>query len=113
LTLHDRVLRQMRWKRPEEYLASVAAGTPVQDEFAVEAAELPFEFMLNALRLIQGFDAQLFESRTSLPLLGIDSTLRQAEREGLLERRLQRIAPSDRGRRFLNRLLERFLVDRD
>lgn len=113
LTLHDRLLRQMRWKGPEQYLAKAAAGTPVQDEFAVPSADLPFEFMLNALRLIQGFDAQLFESRTSLPLLSIEHILRQAQTDGLIERDRQRIAPSDRGRRFLNRLLQRFLADRD
>lgn len=112
LTLHDRVLRQMRWKRPEQYLAKVAAGMPIQQEAAVAAVDLPFEFMLNALRLLQGFDSALFESRTSLPLLSIENELRQAECDGLIERRLQRIAPSDRGRRFLNQLLERFLVDR-
>ncbi|HRD92157.1 radical SAM family heme chaperone HemW [Accumulibacter sp.] len=112
LTLHDRVLRQMRWKRPEQYLAQVAAGKPLQEEFAVAARDLPFEFMLNALRLLQGFDAPLFELRTSLPLLSIERELRQAERDGLIERQLQRIAPSDRGRRFLNQLLERFLVER-
>lgn len=112
LTLHDRVVRQMRWKRPEQYLASVAAGTPLQEEFRVAAADLPFEFMMNALRLIHGFDAPLFERRTSLPLLGIEDELRQAEDDGLIERCGPRIAPSDRGRRFLNRLLERFLVER-
>jgi oxygen-independent coproporphyrinogen-3 oxidase len=112
LTLHDRVLRQMRWKGPEQYLAQVAAGTSVQEEFTVKAAELPFEFMLNALRLVQGFDAQLFELRTSLPLISIESELRQAESEGLIKRHGQRIAPSDHGRRFLNPLLQRFLVDR-
>ena len=112
LTLHDRVLRQMRWKRPEQYLTQVAAGTPVQEEFAVAAADLPFEFMINALRLVEGFDARLFELRTALPLTFIESKLRQAEHEGLIERHRQRIAPSDRGRRFLNPLLQRFLVDR-
>jgi putative oxygen-independent coproporphyrinogen III oxidase len=113
LTLHDRLLRQMRWKGPEQYLAQAAAGTPVQDEFAVPTADIPFEFMLNALRLIQGFDAQLFESRTSLPLLSIEHILHQAQTDGLIDRDRQRIAPSDRGRRFLNRLLQRFLADRD
>ncbi len=111
LTLHDRVLRQMRWKQPKQYLAKVAEGTPVQDEFSVEAAELPFEFMMNALRLNQGFDAPLFEMRTSLPLFSIESTLRQAEQDGLIERRPGRIAPTDRGRRYLNRLLERFIAE--
>ena len=113
LTLHDRVVRQMRWKGPEQYLAQVAAGTPVQQESVVPASELPCEFMMNALRLIDGFDASLFELRCSLPLGGIENQLRQAERDGLLERRGQRIAPTDQGRRFLNRLLERFLVEPD
>jgi len=113
LTLHDRVLRQLRWKRPEQYLAQVAAGTPVQHESSVTATDLPFEFMLNALRLIEGFDEQLFESRCALPLRHIQPQLLQAERDGLLERRGQRIVPTEHGRRFLNRLLERFLVDRD
>jgi len=113
LTLHDRVLRQMRWKRPEQYLAQAAAGTPVQEELTVATAELPFEFMLNALRLVDGFDARLFESRCALPLHLIEPQLLQAEHAGLLERNGQRIAPTEQGRRFLNRLLELFLADRD
>ncbi|MFZ2854627.1 MAG: radical SAM family heme chaperone HemW [Rhodocyclaceae bacterium] len=117
LTLHDcgqwEVRRQMRWKQPRQYLAQVAAGQPIHEEFPVAAADLPFEFMMNALRLNQGFDAALFEQRTSLPLIGIESELREAERAGLITRHLQHIAPSDQGRRFLNRLLERFLVERD
>ncbi|MBO3714260.1 MAG: oxygen-independent coproporphyrinogen III oxidase-like protein, partial [Candidatus Accumulibacter sp.] len=112
LTLHDRVQRQMRWKRPEQYLAKVAAGTPVQQEFTVAPAELPCEFMMNALRLVEGFAAPLFEMRTALPLISIESQLRQAERDGLLQRQGQRIAPSERGRRFLNQLVQRFLAER-
>jgi coproporphyrinogen III oxidase-like Fe-S oxidoreductase len=50
--------------------------------------------------------------RTALPLISIESQLRQAERDGLLERQGQRIAPSERGRRFLNQLLQRFLAER-
>lgn len=113
LTLHDRVLRQMRWKHPERYLVKVAAGTPLQDEFAVASADLPFEFMMNALRLLHGFDVALFEQRTALPLRCIEDQLRHAADDGLIERPVGRIVPSDRGRRFLNRLLERFLADRD
>ncbi|WP_153111213.1 radical SAM family heme chaperone HemW [Propionivibrio limicola] len=113
LTLHDRVLRQMRWKQPKQYLAKVAESAPIQDEFTVDAADLPFEFMMNALRLNQGFDAALFEARTSLPLIGIESTLRQAEAEGLIERRPGYIAPTRQGQRFLNRLLEMFLEEND
>jgi oxygen-independent coproporphyrinogen-3 oxidase len=109
LTMHDRVLRQMRWKQPAQYLKQVAAGLPVHEEHSVVAAELPFEFMMNALRLNGGFDPALFESRTTLPLISIESELRQAEKEGLIERSALRIAPTAKGQRFLNELLRRFL----
>jgi oxygen-independent coproporphyrinogen-3 oxidase len=109
LTMHDRVLRQMRWKQPAQYLKQVAAGLPVHEEHSVVAAELPFEFMMNALRLNGGFDPALFESRTTLPLISIESELRQAEKEGLIERSALRIAPTTKGQRFLNELLRRFL----
>ena len=113
LTLHDRVLRQMRWKQPKQYLAQVANAMPVQEEFSVEVTDLPFEFMMNALRLNQGFDAALFETRTALPLIRIENELRRAEQEGLLERQSGRIAPTKRGQRFLNQLLGLFLPERD
>ena len=106
-----RILRQMRWKLPKQYLAQVAAGRSVQDEFDVAAEELPFEFMMNALRLNQGFETTLFAERTGLPLEGIENTLRQAEQDGLIERTPGCIAPTRHGQRFLNRLLERFLAD--
>lgn len=113
LTLHDgkawEVRRQVRWKQPKQYLAGVAAGQPLQDEFSVGAADLPFEFMMNALRLNEGFDAALFEARTAQPLIVVETILRRAEDEGLLVREAGRIAPTPRGRRFLNRLLEMFL----
>ena len=110
LTLHDRVLRQMRWKQPKQYLAKTAERQPVHEEFSVSAADLPFEFMMNALRLNQGVDAALFEERTSLPLIAIERQLRQAENAGLLSRPPGRIEPTERGRRYLNRLLEGFLA---
>ena len=106
-----RILRQMRWKLPKQYLVQVAAGRPIQDEFDVAAEELPFEFMMNALRLNQGFETALFAERTGLPLEGIENTLRQAEQDGLIERTPGCIAPTRHGQRFLNRLLERFLAD--
>ena len=103
------VLRQMRWKQPKQYLAQVAAARPVQDEFPVAADELPFEFMMNALRLNQGFAPSLYEQRTGLTLSGIFPILQQAARQGLLDYNTGRIAPSKTGQRFLNRLLQLFL----
>ena len=117
LTLHDgkrwEVRRQMRWKQPKQYLAQIAQSKPIQEEFSVEMADLPFEFMMNALRLNQGFEPELFEMRTSLPLFAIENELRQAETQGLIERQPQRIAPTRQGQRFLNRLLETFIAERD
>ena len=109
LTLHDRVLRQMRWKQPKQYLEKVAETTPMQEEFTVEPDSLPFEFMMNALRLNQGFDESFFPARTALPLRTIENELRRAEQEGLIIRQAGHIAPTEQGRRFLNRLLGLFL----
>jgi oxygen-independent coproporphyrinogen-3 oxidase len=101
----DRVTRHARAKQPAQYMkpgASVEATT-------VTAGELPFEFMLNALRLVEGFPVTLFAERTGLPLHVIESELARAERDGLLERDWRRVRPTARGRYFLNELLERFL----
>ncbi|GHU33337.1 coproporphyrinogen III oxidase [Betaproteobacteria bacterium] len=117
LTLHDRetweVRRQMRWKQPKHYLTRTAAGNPLQEEFSVGANDLPFEFMMNALRLNEGFDVALFEARTAQALIAVETTLRRAENDGLLvfnAGRMGRITPTRRGQRFLNRLLEMFLA---
>lgn len=111
LTLHDCILRQMRWKQPKQYLTQSIARLAVHEEFSVAAAELPFEFMMNALRLNQGFDGRLFEQRTTLPLRHIENELQRAEQDGLIVRQAGHIAPTQRGRRFLNRLLEKFLSE--
>ncbi len=110
LTLHDRVLRQMRWKHPKAYLENIANGNPVQESNEVAGADLPFEFLMNALRLADGFHPSLFEARTAQPLGRILPQLKAAERDGLLEVGPEKIAPTLHGRRFLNVLLERFLA---
>ncbi|MDP3540150.1 MAG: radical SAM family heme chaperone HemW [Azonexus sp.] len=112
LTLHDSVLRQMRWKHPKAYLENSRKGNPVQEDNQVEVASLPFEFLMNALRLADGFHPGLFEARTARPLSTILPQLRAAEAEGLLDVGPEKIAPTLKGRRFLNVLLERFLEDR-
>jgi len=106
LSFADRVTRHERIKQPREYLA---AGGDVPQR-VIEAKELPFEFMLNALRLIDGFPAELFAARTGLPLFVAEPGLRAAESKGLIERTPQAIIrPTERGRRFLNDLLGLFL----
>lgn len=111
LTLHDRVLRQMRWKHPKAYLDKTRSGQPVQEESQVAVDSLPFEFLMNALRLADGFHPALFEARTAQPLAVIMPQLKAAAAEGLLALGPERIAPTEKGRRFLNILLERFLAD--
>ncbi|WP_153129939.1 radical SAM family heme chaperone HemW [Dechloromonas hortensis] len=109
LTLHDRVLRQMRWKHPNAYLDNVQQGQPLQESREIAGSELPFEFLMNALRLADGFHPSQFEARTAQQLQRIVPQLKAAEREGLLEVGPEKIAPTLKGRRFLNVLLERFL----
>ncbi|TAN72860.1 MAG: oxygen-independent coproporphyrinogen III oxidase-like protein, partial [Gallionella sp.] len=109
LSFPDKIIRQMRHKQPQAYMQQTAKDTPLQSEHEVGRDELAFEFMLNALRLNEGFDSVLFEERTGLPLPGIRRELEQAEQRGLLFRDHQRIAPTQLGQRFLNDLLEIFL----
>jgi putative oxygen-independent coproporphyrinogen III oxidase len=105
----ERILRQMRHKHPQAYLQAVAKGDAVQESHDVGAGDLPFEFMMNALRLTEGFPARLFAERTGLTLDSTHPQLDEATARGLLEVTADRIAPTERGRRFLNDLLQIFL----
>ncbi len=111
LSSPERILRQMRHKHPLAYLQAVAGGSAVQEEHTVGADDLPFEFMMNALRLTGGFPPSLFGMRTGLTLDAIRPQLDEAASRGLLEESAERIAPTERGRRFLNDLLQIFLRD--
>jgi len=106
ISFPDRVTRHERIKQPRDYLASAAT---LARESTVPAAELPFEFMLNALRLVDGFPVALFQERTGLPLTRVLPQLEEAQRRGLIERDWRRIRPTERGRLFLNELLELFV----
>ena len=105
LSFADRVTRHEQVKQPREYLAAATAAP----HRVIPVAELPFEFMLNALRLVQGFSSQLFEQRTGLPLLSIAPILSAAEEKGLLSRSTGRILPTERGRHFLDDLVGLFV----
>jgi putative oxygen-independent coproporphyrinogen III oxidase len=108
ISFSDRITRHSRVKQPKEYLA---LDSSLVEQRPLSVRELPFEFMLNALRLVEGFEAALFAERTGLPLLTLEPQLRHAEEKGLIERDWRRIRPSERGRLFLNELLEVFLDD--
>jgi putative oxygen-independent coproporphyrinogen III oxidase len=111
LSFPGRIIRQARYKQPQAYMQQVGQDAPIQTENEVSRDELGFEFMMNALRLNEGFDSKLFQERTSLPLLAAQRELAEAEKRGLLFRDHQRIAPTKLGQRFLNDLLEIFLVN--
>ncbi|MDO8891662.1 MAG: radical SAM family heme chaperone HemW [Sulfurimicrobium sp.] len=111
LTLHDGVLRQMRYKQPKAYLEHALKGAPVHEEHRVAVNDLGFEFMMNALRLTEGFPLALFEERTGLPLAAVLKALDEAEKRGLVKRGLAHAAPTELGRRFLNELLQGFLPE--
>ena len=113
LSFPGRIARQMRYKQPRQYMESAAAGNAIQEQHDVAAADIGFEFMMNALRLSGGFPLVLFEERAGVPLTGVLKQLEDAERKGLIERDHQRVTPTARGRRFLNDLLQIFLPDKE
>lgn len=108
LPAEQRILRRARVKNPRDYLA--LAGTPkAVEEILVKPREAAFEFMLNALRLKEGFPPHLFQERVGIPLGLIHEALQAAETAGLLHWDLQRIAPTRQGWRYLNDLMQYFL----
>ncbi len=111
LSFHDRIVRQMRVKHPQQYMSAAMRGAPIAETRTLARGDLPFEFMMNALRLNAGVPAALFEVRTGLPLAVCAEALRQARERGLLETDPAWLRPSARGRRFLNDLLALFLAD--
>jgi len=101
----DRVTRHERAKQPREYLG-LAGKT---EERVIASKELPFEFMLNALRLVEGFPEGLFAERTGLLGREMEAGLKTGIGKQLLERKEGRVMPTAHGRQFLNDLLESFL----
>jgi putative oxygen-independent coproporphyrinogen III oxidase len=109
LSFAHRVVRQVRSSNPTRYMDQALAGSALVQDDEVSRADLPFEFMLNATRLADGFDLSLFTERTGVPVTAIAQALEAAERQGLMTRDLQRVRPSTRGFDFLNDLQTLFL----
>ncbi len=104
-------MRQLRWKQPKQYLEQVARGEPLQENSEVSRRDLPFEFMLNALRLADGVPAASFAERTGVPLSLCARAIADATRKGLLEPDPAILKATPLGRRFLNDLQSLFLPD--
>ena len=114
LSFHDKIIRQTRHKHPNRYLEHAIKGEAVDQEWSIPKDELGFEFMMNALRLIDGFELDLFEQRTGLSPMLINNKLKKAQEKGLIEQKRSPenrilIKPTLLGQRFLNELLQLFL----
>jgi len=109
LSFHDRIVRETRHRLPKTYMESVRQGSAVHEQRTLTRRDLPFEYMMNALRLSEGFAVAEYGERTGLPLTTVERPLREAEARGLIERTHERIKPTPRGRRYLNDLLTLFL----
>ncbi|QJE00980.1 oxygen-independent coproporphyrinogen III oxidase-like protein [Massilia forsythiae] len=111
LSFPHRVLRQARFKQPASFMEAAIKGNPVHEEREIGRDEMGFEFMLNLLRLTEGFDPNLFGQRTGLSINAIEQALNAAEAKGLLYRDFKVIRPTELGQRFLNDLQEMFLSE--
>jgi oxygen-independent coproporphyrinogen-3 oxidase len=109
LSFPHRVVRQIRFRDPQRYMARALEGNAVAQDEEVSRAQLPFEFMLNALRLRDGFEIARFTERTGLPPNVIGQAVDEAERRGLLWRDLVRMGPTAKGFDFLSDLQALFL----
>jgi len=113
ISFPHRVLRQVRWREPAAYMQHALAGAAVSNEEEVPRAQLPFEYMLGALRLREGFALRQFGERTGLPPSAVQAALAHAQARGLVEREGQgddeRVWPSARGFDFLSDLQALFL----
>jgi oxygen-independent coproporphyrinogen-3 oxidase len=99
----------VRFREPRLYMENALAGNAVAQSDEVAREQLPFEFMLNALRLRDGFPLALFTERTGLPVTAIQGALQDAEARGLIERSLHHVKPTERGFDFLSDLQQLFL----
>jgi len=109
LSFAHRVVRQVRFREPRLYMDRALAGNALAQSEEVARADLPFEFMLNALRLRHGFGLREFQERTGLATTAIQVALDEAERKGLIERDFARVRPTPRGFDFLSDLQALFL----
>ncbi|MCH8179308.1 MAG: oxygen-independent coproporphyrinogen III oxidase-like protein [Proteobacteria bacterium] len=111
ISFPDRIVRQVRWREPATYLDKAAQGQAVSNEQDVALSARAFEFMMNALRLRDGFELLRFTERTGLTLASIQQPLAEAEAKGLLQRDLARAWPTAKGFDFLSDLQALFLKD--
>jgi putative oxygen-independent coproporphyrinogen III oxidase len=111
ISFPDRIVRQVRWREPGTYMDKAAQGQACSNETPVDLSSRAFEFMMNALRLKDGFELARFMERTGLTLASIQAPMAKAEAQGLLARDLARAWPTPRGFDFLSDLQALFLQE--
>lgn len=109
LSFPEKIVRQMRYKQPTAYCRAVAAGQAVQTEHCLSLQDKLVEFMMNALRLREGFSIDCFRQRTGLNFVTIAETVEHAQAQGLLEYQRAQVRPTAHGWRFLNQLIQYFM----
>lgn len=110
ISFAHRILRTVKWRDPARYIEGANSGQATAQAEEITRSQLPFEFMLNALRLRDGFDLSLYTERTGLPISSLQAPLEQAEARGLILREGSHIRPSERGFDFLSELQALFLA---
>ena len=109
LSFPDRIVREVRWREPAMYVERALGGQALSNALPVGARDLPFEFMLNALRLADGFDLTRYAERTGQSVATLDAALQAARERGLVELSGARVRPTARGFDFLSDLQQLFL----
>jgi oxygen-independent coproporphyrinogen-3 oxidase len=105
------VVRLAREKHPRDYMTKALEASPLIEEKTLSRGDLPLEFMMNALRLSEGFSTQMFEERIGLPITVAGDALQQAEQKELIQWDIHTIKPTEQGFRFLDDLVAMFLPD--
>ena len=110
ISFPDKITRQVRERHPEMYMQAIETkGNALIEAREISAKDLPFEFMLNALRLTDGVDTVTFSERTGLPLNAVSKGLDEASKKGLLDSHPSKLKATEQGLRYLNNLQEMFL----
>ena len=109
ITTDNNITRRWKLKHPEDYMSKAGMPAAIGGEQRLTHADAIAEFMLNALRLTDGFPAALFAERTGLAPDAIETDLRHAEQQGFITRNATAIRPTEQGQRFLNNLIELFI----
>ncbi len=105
------IIRYHKYRQPAEYMQQAVQGSARSGEQTLSAQDLGFEFMLNALRLREGFAVSLFEARTGLAFRHLQAGLDQAVQRGLLTFDGENVRPTETGWQFLNEVMQLFLED--